>query len=201
MFSGGWRIKLISFNDPQLIWSDYGGCNVYESWLGIGEKIPYRYINTPEGAQMCKDEQKKVVSHMISHPIETAFISISKILRFVKASDYWQGMNGIYERPFWVYRYTLRYLLISFLIRSIILLVSIIKKPSLIMLEKNLIHSAVFLYFLFLSIPNNGIERARFLVSFSPFILIFIKWNSFYKVVSTPYNFIKSKMLNKGNSF
>ncbi|PIK14703.1 hypothetical protein [Halobacteriovorax sp. JY17] len=189
IFSGGWRVKLFSYNSPQIIWSDYGGCNLFEAWPGVGYKVPYSYINTDEGAKLCKEGKEKVLKHMISNPGETVIVSFKKIWSFMKSKANWHGMKEGVKVNF-LYRLILKILFFIFVISGFQLLYKLLRNPKLFLREDSLIKVPIYMYFLFLAILNDGSERARFIVSFSPFLIMLSNFETFEGI----FEKVKSKM-------
>ncbi len=182
LVSGGWRVKLYQFNGPQIIWSDYGGCNVYEAWPVKGKKLGYEYLNTAKGSRLCREGKDKVVKHMLSHPVETAVISFKKIWSFLKAKAFWHGMGDV--RVNYSYRFVLKILLLVYFFQGFTFLYRLKNNIRILLREEELVRLMTYAYFIFLTIPNDGSERARFVASFTPFLLLTIHWECWESIKS-----------------
>lgn len=178
VLSGLWRFKMYIYTGAQFIWSDYGDCNIAESWPSpIGQKISYEYINTPLSKSVCSEPKQKVINHIINHPVESLGIIFGKMYSFIRVNTYWHGMDKNLV-PHKLYKYIIRLLFSVFILQGFLILYTIIKDRGNIKKPVNFIYLSVFIIFLFLSIPNNGFEMARFISSISPFLIICVFDNS-----------------------
>ncbi|MEO0469424.1 MAG: hypothetical protein AAF206_07390 [Bacteroidota bacterium] len=187
LVSGGWHIKLMIYNQGQLIWSNHGGCNLANAWAPVidhqalnakiqPEEPPlvdnqwtWDNINTQIHTDNCKEMQRAVVQGILKHPGK-AFAHISgKAWRFllVRTDMY------AYDPQGWqidAYRWIVRLLYLNLIVLLLVYLRRAWKKPAILLSEAFLLlFLAAFLTFMPI-IGENG-EEARFLVSIVPLLV------------------------------
>lgn len=86
LFSGSWHLKLLYFNDGQIIWSNFSGYNMIRCWRqlypdmrGIEYRDPLRgsgakreYINSPAFARSSIELRREMTPEIVGHPIRSA---------------------------------------------------------------------------------------------------------------------------------
>jgi hypothetical protein len=101
LLSGGWHLKLLLYNDGQIIWSNHGGCNLLNAWAPLVD-IPsleatlepeapplnnygwaWQNLNTDVHSRNCKRCSQAVTAAIVAHPGRAAAHFFSKLLIFL----------------------------------------------------------------------------------------------------------------------
>ncbi|MEM7658270.1 MAG: hypothetical protein AAF399_19245 [Bacteroidota bacterium] len=188
LFSGGWHLKLLIYNDGQVIWSNHGGTNLFRAWMPLVDQEAmeaqlqpeappmkdYNWfwdnLNTEIHAQNSKVRSQAVMDGIKSQPLAAMGLLWDKTLHFIEPQT---AMYDYDPQGFFVsaYRGIVRliyYLLALLLMRTV---VRAIKQPiSLLEWDTWLILITAFLSFM--PIIGEAGEESRFLVSVLPFLMI-----------------------------
>lgn len=104
LFSGSWHLKLLCFNDGQIIWSDFSGYNMVRCWRHLfpdlhvlHDRDPFRgsspkrdYINSSTFYRNSAQLRRQIAGKILEHPLESAEFVMSMRVR--------QLLNGYSEK-------------------------------------------------------------------------------------------------------
>lgn len=196
VFSGGWHLKLLKYNQGQIVWSNHGGTNLYRAWTPLidqdelksqlqPEAPPlndygwaWNNINTQIHAENSSARSQAVLQGIFNNPSLAWKIFVQKVRIFTTPRTYTYDYDPQDPILVW-YRRGVRGL---YYVLAILLLGCVVRGVRdwrfLLSWDVGLLLTCFFLSFM--PIIGESGEEARFIVAVLPFLmvtgLVALKW-------------------------
>jgi hypothetical protein len=98
LLSGGWHLKLLIFQDGQVIWSNHTGFNLLRAWKDLGIEVPPlvdedgtlhhptlpEVVNTPNHSRHNQTVKNAVLRYVVQHPFKSVQFAFYRLGVFLK---------------------------------------------------------------------------------------------------------------------
>lgn len=188
LFSGGWHLKLLIYNQGQVIWSNHGGTNLFRAWMPLVDQEELNKelqqeapplndygwalnnINTQIHAENSSARSRAVIKGIAAQPLEALKMFAEKVEFFTRPRTDMYDHNPQDAILAW-YRFAVRTLYILLAILLIRSVVKVFKDWRYVFSWEFALLFTTFFLTLMPVIGEAG-EEARFIVAVLPFLLV-----------------------------